>query len=107
MRPNSEDPERLKVWNEDPLDEVHYDDTLWAYTIRAFEEWKNRDVTHWNDPIIDRLFLMGCPDWTGVDNCTVLGIQTMRFGMVVLLQVILLIHALEDKVPFPSLLFRC
>ena len=50
------------------VDEVHYDDALWAYTICAFEEWKNRDVTRWNDPIIDRLFLMGCPDWTGVDN---------------------------------------
>ena len=98
MRPNSEDPERLKVWNEDPLDEVHYDDALWAYTIRAFEEWKNRDVARWNDPIIDRLFLMGCPDWTGVDNRTVAGIQTMRFGTVVLSRVIPLIHALEDKV---------
>ena len=38
------------------MDEVHYDDALWAYTIRAFEEWKNRDVNRWNDPIIDRLF---------------------------------------------------
>ena len=107
MHPNSEDPEQLRVWNEDPLDEIHYDDALWAYTIRAFEEWKNRDVTRWNDPIIDRLFLMGCLDWTGVDNRMVSGIQTMRFGMVVLSQVIPLIHALEDKVPFPSLLFCC
>ena len=107
MRPNSEDPERLKVWNEDPLDEVHYDDALWVYTICAFEEWKNCDVTHWNNPIIDQLFLMGCPDWTGVDNHTVSGIQVMRFGTVVLSWVIPLIHALEDKVPLPSLLFRC
>ena len=80
------------------LDEVHYDDALWVYTIRAFEEWKNHDVTRWNDPIIDWLFLMGCPDWTGVDNRMVSGIQVMRFGTVVLSWVIPLIHALEDNV---------
>ena len=78
-----------------------------AYTIHAFEEWKNHNVTHWNNPIIDQLFLMGCPDWTGVDNHMVLGIQVMRFGTVVLSQVIPLIHVLEDKVPLPSLLFCC
>ena len=97
----------MKTWNEDPLDEVHYDDALWVYTIRAFKEWKNCDVTRWNDLIIDWLFLMGCPDWMGVDNCTVTGIQVMRFGMVVLSRVIPLIHALEDKMPLPSLLFCC
>ena len=97
----------MKTWNEDPLDEVHYNDALWVYTIHAFEEWKNRDITSWNDPIMDWLFLMGCPDWTGVDNCTVSGIQVMRFSMMVLLRVIPLIHALEDKVPLPSLLFCC
>ena len=31
-------------WNKDPFDEVHFDDALWAYSIRAFEEWRNRDV---------------------------------------------------------------
>ena len=74
----------MKMWSEDPLDEAHYDDALWGYTICAFEEWKNRDVAQWNDPIIDWLFLMGCPDWMGVNNCTVSGVQTMRFGTVVL-----------------------
>ena len=105
--PNSEDPEWLRAWNGDPLDEVHYDDALWVYTICAFKEWKNCDVTRWNDPIINWLFLMGCPDWTGVDNRMVLGIQVMWFGTVVLSRVILLLHALEDKVPLPSLLFCC
>ena len=89
------------------MDKVHYNDALWAYTICAFEEWKNHDVTHWNNPIIDWLFLMGCPDWTGTDNRTITGIQVMQFGMVVLSRVIPLIHALEDKVPLPSLLFCC
>ena len=74
-----------------------------SYTIRAFEEWKSRDVARWNDPIIDQLFLMGCPDWTGVDNRMVSGIQTMRFGTVVLSRVIPLIHALENKVRLPYL----
>ena len=73
------------------MDEIHYDDALWAYTIRAFEEWKNRDVTRWNDPIIDQLFLMGCLDWTGVNNSMVSGIQVMQFGTVVLSWVIPLI----------------
>src|SRR6202034_2300891 len=96
--------DELRTWNEDPFDEIHYDDALWAYTIRAFEEWKNRDVARWNDPIIDRLFLMGCPDWVGFDNRTVSGIQTMRYGVVVLSRIIPLIHRLEDMVRLPSLL---
>ena len=45
--------------------------------------------------------LMGCPDWMGMDNCMIMGIQMMWFGTVVLLQVIPLIHALEDKVSPP------
>ena len=96
--PNSEDPEQLKTWNKDPLDEVHHDNALWAYTMHAFEEWKNCNVTCWNDPIINQLFLMGCLDWTGTDNCMITGIQVMWFGVVVLSWVILLIYALEDKV---------
>ena len=69
-------------WNEDPFDEVHFDDTLWAYSIRAFEEWRNRDVDQWLDPIVNRLMLMGCPDWVETDNRMAASIQAMRFAMV-------------------------
>ena len=69
-------------WNEDPFDEVHFDDALWAYSIRAFEEWRNRDVNQWMDPIVDRLMLMGCPDWVDPDNRTASSIQLMRFATV-------------------------
>ena len=69
-------------WNKDPFDEVHLDDALWAYSIRAFEEWRNRDVDQWLDPVINCLMLMGCPDWVNPDNWTVSSIQSMRFEMV-------------------------
>jgi hypothetical protein len=104
LRPTSNSARLLEAWDEDPLDEVHYDDALWAYTIKAFEDWKARDVDHWNDPIIDRLFLMGGPDWHHPDAQTNAGIQTMRFGLVVLSRLQKLIHQLEDKVRLPSLL---
>ena len=64
-------------WNEDP-----FDDALWAYSIRAFEEWRNRNVDQWLDPIVDRLMLMGCPDWVDPDNRTASSIQSMRFATV-------------------------
>ena len=69
-------------WNEDPFIEIHFDDALWAYTIRAFEEWKNHDVDQWTDPIVDCLMLMGCPDWIDPDCCMSAGIQAMWFAMV-------------------------
>ena len=69
-------------WNEDPFDEVHFDDALWAYSIRAFEEWRNHNVDQWMDPIVDCLMLMGCLDWVDPDNRTASSIQSMRFAMV-------------------------
>ena len=64
-----------------PLDrvEVHFDDALWAYSIRAFEEWRNCDVNQWLDPVVDCLMLMGCPDWVNPDNWTASSIQPMWF----------------------------
>ena len=64
-------------WNEDP-----FDNALWAYSIRAFEEWRNCDVDQWMDPIVDRLMLMGCPDWVNPDNRMASSIQSMRFATV-------------------------
>ena len=61
-------------WNEDPFDEVHVNNVLWAYSIRAFKEWRNRNVDH--------LMLMGCPDWVDTDNWTMSSIQSMRFATV-------------------------
>ena len=46
-------------WNEDPFDKIHFDNVLWAYSIRAFEEWRNCDVDQWLDPVVNRLMLMG------------------------------------------------
>ena len=54
------------------FDDLHYDNTLWAYMIRAMEEWQNCDVIHWNNPVFDRLFIMGAEDWMGGVNPVVL-----------------------------------
>ena len=64
-------------WNEDPFDEIHFDDALWA-----FEEWRNHDVDQWLDPIVDCLMLMGCPDWVDPDNRMASSIQSMQFATV-------------------------
>ena len=69
-------------WNEDPFNEIHYNDALWAYTIRAFEEWRNHNVDQWTDPIVNRLMLMGFPDWVDPDCCQLARIQAMQFVMV-------------------------
>ena len=58
-----------------------YDDALWAYTVRAFEEWRNRDVRRWNDPVFDRLMIMGAEDWMGENHRHAQSIQAMRYVM--------------------------
>jgi hypothetical protein len=80
--PEGARPWNATEWNEDCFDELHYDDALWAYTIRAFEAWKNRDVDQWDDPVVDRLMLMGCPDWIDPNARMPASIQAMRFATV-------------------------
>ena len=50
------------------LDDCHFDDAIWGYTVCAFDDWKNWDPSQWNDPVLDDLFIMGLLDWIGENH---------------------------------------
>ena len=52
-------------WRQDAMLELHNDDTLWAFTLRASEELRMLDHQHLNDDALYCLLQMGIFDWTG------------------------------------------
>ena len=72
----------IDAWKNETFDDLHYDNALWAYTIRAFEEWRNCNIRRWNNPVFNRLMIMGSEDWMGENHWHAQSIQAMRFVMV-------------------------
>ena len=52
-------------WRQDAMPELHNDNTLWAFTLRASEELHMLDHQHLNDNALYCLLQMGIFDWTG------------------------------------------
>ena len=52
-------------WVNDILNECHYNDRLWGYTIRVVEELRTRDPVVFTDGVLYNLMWMGIMDWTG------------------------------------------
>ena len=78
-RPGQADFEAVR-WRDDDLQEVHNDDALWGFAVRAHEEYRLRDPTQWNDAVLNRLFRMGTLDWASPDHRTHQGTQSIRFA---------------------------
>ena len=55
-------------WKQDAMDELHNDDTLWAYAMRVSEELCMIDWYHLNDDALYHLLKMGIFDWKGSDT---------------------------------------
>ena len=49
------------------MPELHNDDALWAYSLRASEEYRMLDCKHLNDETLYRLLDMGIFDWEKPD----------------------------------------
>ena len=94
----------IDAWWSTTLDNCHFDDAIWGYTIRAFNDWKNWDLSRWNDPVLDDLFIMGLLDWIGENHRYAQSIQSMRFTLVLGSQLKMELVRLEDLVWLPSLL---
>ena len=54
-------------WAKDILNECHYDDRLWGYTIRIVEELRVQDPAVFTDGVLYNLMCMGVMDWTGTN----------------------------------------
>ena len=52
-------------WANGILNECHYDDCLWGYTICIIEELHTRDPAVFTDGVLYNLMRMGVNNWTG------------------------------------------
>ena len=55
-------------WKQDAMPELHNDDTLWAFAMRASEEYRLLDCQRLNDKPLYRLLNMGLFDWERPDT---------------------------------------
>ena len=94
----------VDAWRSTTLDNCHFDDAIWGYTVRAFDDWSNRDPSRWNDPVLDNLFIMGSLDWIGENHRYAQSIQSMWFALVLGSQLKMELVWLEDLVRPQSLL---
>ena len=93
--------ERFNVlqWHNDHLPELHNDDALWGFTLRASEEVRiNRIQGSLMDPVLLHLFNMGIDQWTSPDHRTNSSIQVMRHGTVMASRLLDRILILENEV---------
>ena len=67
-------------WQQDAMPELHNDDALWAYVMRASEELRMLDRMRLNDETIYRLLCMGIFDWKGQDNLLNQSQQAVRWS---------------------------
>ena len=89
-----------QVWRNDALDECHQEDMLWGYVVRAFEEFRHRDVNVWTDPVYNQLILMGCVDWLGPNRPGDQAVKAIRFSTALGSRIFHRIVRLEDQVGF-------
>ena len=54
-------------WKQDVMPELHNDDALWAYSLRASEEYQMLDCRRLNNETLYRLLDMGIFDWEKPD----------------------------------------
>ena len=67
-------------WKQDAMPELHNDDALWAYALRASEEYRMMDRMRLNDDALYRLLGMGIFDWEKPDVLLNQAQQAVQLG---------------------------
>ena len=67
-------------WANDILNECHFDDRLWGYTIRVVEELRTRDPAVFTNGVLFNLMQMGVNDWVGENSRGNQSTQAMRLA---------------------------
>ena len=80
-------------WINDILNECHFDDRLWGYTIRVVEELHTRDLVVFTDGVLYNLMQMGVMDWTGENARGNQSTQAMRLATVLASRLIQITNA--------------
>ena len=68
-------------WKQDDMAELHNDDALWAFSMRASEELRMLDRMRLNDDVLYRLLRMGIFDWKKPDELLHQSQQAVRWGV--------------------------
>ena len=80
-------------WANDILNECHFDDRLWGYTIRVIEELRTRDHAVFTDGVLFNLMRMGVNDWVGENSRGHQSTQAMRLATALTSRVIRITNA--------------
>ena len=67
-------------WINNILNECHFDDCLWGYTIHVVEELRTCDPVVFTDGVLYNLMRMGVMDWTGENARGNQSTQAMRLA---------------------------
>ena len=68
-------------WKQDAMPELHNDDALWAFAMRASEEYCLLDRQRLNDEPLYRLLNMGLFDWERPDMLLNQAQQVIRWSV--------------------------
>ena len=68
-------------WKQDAMPELHNDDALWAFAMRASEEYRLLDRQCLNDEPLYRLLNMGLFDWERPDTLLNQAQQAIRWSV--------------------------
>jgi hypothetical protein len=85
-------------WRRDTFPELHNDDALWAYMVRASEEYRLLDRGRLRDDVLRRLLRMGIYDWTGEDNRLNQTTPAMRHATAMVTRLVNRLLEVEEKV---------
>ena len=85
-------------WVNDILNECHFNDRLWGYTIRVVEELRTCDPVVFTDGVLYNLMRMGVMDWTGENARGNQSTQAMRLATVLASRLIWITNANHTNV---------
>ena len=69
-----------ECWGYDILNECHFNDRLWGYTIQVIEELRTRNPVVFTDGVLFNLMQMGVNDWIGENSRGNQSTQAMRLA---------------------------
>ena len=80
-------------WVNDILNECHFDDHLWGYTILVVEELRTCDLAVFTNGVLYNLMQMGVMDWTGENARGNQSTQAMRLATTLVSRLIQITNA--------------
>jgi len=89
---------KMHRWKYDQMVECHNEDALWAFMMRASEEYCLLDHTKLRDPVMRRLLHMGIYDWKGEDKRLHQTTPSMRHATAMATRLLAHTMTLEDQV---------